>query len=159
MTTKRVILIGCAGAFVLLGLAMACSVTCYRTLLKDPEGVAISIEGPRTVSLGEEFTIAVVVRNLREKDTFKVSSIDLGESYLDNFLILGSEPASKSDEHIPVDNTRSFTFDESIPALQQQRFEFRFRPTATGLFRGDVDVCEGARFLTTNLQTEVVESR
>jgi hypothetical protein len=36
------------------------------------------------------------------------------------------------------------------------RFEFRLRPRVAGYYSGDVDVCEGLRFLSAGLQTQVV---
>jgi hypothetical protein len=156
MTTKRAVLIGCGGAFFVFVVAIAFSVNCYQNFIQDPEGVAISVEGPLTVTLGEEFTLTVVVRNLREEEPFHLSEIDIAESYLDHFLILGTKPRAKSEMHVPLDNTRSFSYEVPVAPLQEKRFAFQFRSTAPGLFRGDVDVCEGTRFLTTSLQTEVL---
>jgi hypothetical protein len=37
------------------------------------------------------------------------------------------------------------------------RFKFRLRPAKPGIFKGDIDVCEGSQFLTTLAQTLVKE--
>ncbi|MFB3106677.1 MAG: hypothetical protein ACE1ZA_17385, partial [Pseudomonadales bacterium] len=108
-----------------------------------------------TVSVGEEFTLTVVVENQRESRAFELTDIDIAEEYLNNFLILGTNPPVKSDMHVPFDDTRSFSFDKAVPPQEVMRFECTLRPTEVGLFRGEVDVCEGQRFLSTLLQTEV----
>ena len=43
----------------------------------------------------------------------------------------------------------------TIPAGQTNVFIFKLRAVKAGVFSGDVDVCEGQRFLTDTAQTEV----
>jgi hypothetical protein len=59
--------------------------------------------------------------------------------------------------HVPFDNRRSFTFDVSLPPGESRTFTFRLRAEKPVLNRGDVDVCEGLRFITGMAQTSVRE--
>lgn len=157
VTTKQGVLIGCAGvALVFLVLIVSVAVW-FRHVAQDPEGVAVSLEGPQAVAKGEEFALTVVVKNEREQDPFDLTDIDIAEEYLEGFFILGTDPAAKSSMHVPIDNSRSFSFNTPIPPRESRRFSFRLRATMVGVFRGDVDVCEGSRFLTAFAQTLVAE--
>ena len=48
-------------------------------------------------------------------------------------------------------------FTVTVVVENQRPGNFRLRPARTGVFRGDVDVCEGFQFLTTLAQIQVVE--
>jgi hypothetical protein len=159
MRKQHLLLFGCGGVALAFVAVVVSLVGWLWYLGQDPKGVAISVEGPQTVAVGEEFDLTVVVRNWRVGDSFELSDIDVAEEYLEGFLILGTEPEAKSSMHVPIDNTRSYSFDTPIPPGQTKRYRFRLRAAAQGLFRGDVDVCEGSRFLSTPTQTMVVGGR
>jgi len=155
MDTKRVLLIGCgAAAAIAVLLAAAAGIWVWHAA-KDPEGVRVTIEAPDTVAVGEEFVMSVAVENLREDRPFNLTDVDVHDDYLKGFAVLGTEPPAKSNMHVPLDNSMSYSFDVSIAPKETQRFRFRLRPPAPGVFRGNVDVCEGSRFLTTGAQTAV----
>lgn len=158
MTVKRVLIIGCSGVALFFGVAVVALGALFWHVAQDPEGVSVSVENPLTVGLGEEFTLAVVVHNEREDRAFELSDIDIGEAYLEGFLIVATEPRFKSSMHVPIDDTRSFAFNVAIPPRESRRFEFRLRPAQVGVWRGDVDICEGTQFLTTVAQTAVEQS-
>jgi len=119
------------------------------------EGLALEIDGPAEVSVGEEFVLTIRVRNERDAKAMAVSDVDIADEYLEAFMVVATEPAAKSSQHIPIDNSRSFSFDRSVPPGGTQEFQFVLRAVKTGFFRGDVDVCEGARFTTAMAQTAV----
>lgn len=156
MAIKRAYLIGCGVALGLVVLVAAAIVGWLMYVAVDPEGVAVATEAPAEVRVGEEFTMAVIIMNEREKKPFHLTDIDIAEEYLEGFIILGSEPRAKSNQHVPFDNTRSFSFNRKLPPRESMRFEFRLRPRVAGFYSGDVDVCEGQRFLSAGLQTQVV---
>jgi hypothetical protein len=155
MSAKKWLLIGCGGAVALLLAAIAAVVAFFWYVGQDPKGVAISAEAPSTVRLKEEFTLTITVRNERARKDLPLSDVDIAEDYLDGFLVVSTDPKPKSNMHVPLDNKRSYTFDCRIPHGDSARFTFRLRPVKTGLYRGDIDVCEGMRFLTTQVQTLV----
>jgi hypothetical protein len=159
MKTGKMLLIGCGvTAAVLLALAAAV-IAFFWHVAQDPKDVTISIESPDTVALKEEFTVTVVVHNERTKRDFGLTDVDVAEDYLQGFLILGTDPKPKTSVHVPIDNKRSYSFNQPVKPGGTARFAFRLRPLKAGLHRGDVDVCEGMRFLTTQLQTLVEEPK
>ena len=155
MSKKQALVIGCGGVIVVFGIVLIALVAWIWHVAQDPPDVAISVESPTTVSVGQEFTLSVVIENQREERAFQLTDIDIADEYLKSFLVIGENPHAESSTHIPIDNTRSFSFNQAVPPREVMRFDFTLRPTAPGLYRGDVDVCEGQRFLSTLLQTEV----
>ncbi|HVE41870.1 MAG TPA: hypothetical protein VNM14_18395 [Planctomycetota bacterium] len=157
MTTKKALLLGCAGV-ALVGLVSASTIGFFLYhVSQDVEGMSIAVKGPDEVTVGQSFDLEIVVRNDRSKKPLRMSDIDLADEYLEGFTVSSASPAYKSSTHVPLDNKRSFTFDVSIPSGQSRSFVFKMRARKAGLFRGDVDVCEGLQFRTEMLQTEVRE--
>lgn len=155
MTRTQMFLLGCGAAIVAGGGVVALLVAALIYFALDPAGLAIAVEGPVTVALDEPFRIDVVVENRRSGETFELTDIDIAEEYLAGFVILGTDPPADSSMHVPFDNSRSFSFNRPLAAGESMRFGFELRATESGLFRGDIDVCEGNRFKTTYVQTEV----
>lgn len=63
--------------------------------------------------------------------------------------MVSSEPPYKTSESIPFDNSRSFSFGTKIPSGQSCDFTFTLKAEAEGVYRGDIDICEGVRVMTT----------
>ena len=157
MSTGTKVLIGCAcvaGAGICF---MALIVALFVYAAGDIEGVTVTINAPMEVVKGEEFALVVNIQNTRASKPLKVSSIDIAEDYLQGFFFVSSDPTAKSSEHVPFDNSRSFKFDLEVPPGQTTAVTFNLRPTQAGVYRGDLDVCEGMRFTTTLAQTSVTE--
>ena len=87
-----------------------------------------------------------------------MSSIDISEDYLLGFVIVSTTPVPKSNMRIPIDASRSFIFELLIPPGETRDFSFRLKGVTAGMYRGDVDACEGLQFLTTLAQTKVSEA-
>lgn len=154
--SKKVLLIGCGVSLVLfIVLIFAGAIGYFVWIIEDPEGIAVSAETPSHVSVGEIFDLTVSVDNKRESKDFKLSDIDISEEYLNGFSIVSIDPPPKSSMHIPIFNMTSFTFDSHIPAGEKRIFIFKLRGEIPGVFRNDLDVCEGQRFVTTIVQTVV----
>jgi hypothetical protein len=155
MSSKRALAVGC-GVAALVAAAIAIAVVAWILhVVQEPKGVKVTVEGPLEVAIDEEFTLTIVIRNERRNRAFGLTDIDLADEYVNNFMVLGTDPAARSSTHVPIDNTRSFSFDHPIPPGGEARYAFRLRPVAVGVFRGDVDVCEGQQFLSALLQTQV----
>lgn len=155
--TKRVLLIGCG---VLAGLALLGGLAIVGLLwyaAEDVQGVSVTFEQPESVKVGETFDLAVKVTNQRTKAPLKLSDIDIGNDYLAGFVVVATEPAFKSTTDVPIIDMRSFTFDITIPAQQSTVVKFKLKAAKEGLFSADLDINEGARSLSTLLQT-LVES-
>jgi len=97
------------------------------------------------------------VKNERSGKVLRLSDVDIAEVYLAGFTVSAMKPTPKSNTHVPIDNSRSFTFDVPVSAGASQSFFFTLRAEKPGVYRGDVDVCEGARFITGMAQTVVKE--
>jgi hypothetical protein len=149
------LLLGCGLALV-FGLAVIAALAWFFIYAsKDPQSLRVQLGAPMEVKQGDTFDLAVEVVNDRKNKPLKVTSIDIGEDYLKGFLVVSTEPAAKGSQHVPVDDSRSFEFDVGVPPRRTNTFKFRLRARESGLFRGDLDVCEGTRFLTTMVQTDV----
>jgi BatD DUF11 like domain len=157
MTKTKALLLGCGSALLMVVILIGLIVGWFVHVSKDVEGIAVSIDSPLNVKVGETFTLKVNIKNEREKSTLKVSDIDIGKDYLDGFVVVSTEPTPKSSMTVPLDDSLSYTFNTAIPAQSTKAFSFTLRAERAGIFRGDVDVCEGQRFITTIAQTVVNE--
>lgn len=159
MTARQGVLIGCgvsAAVALVVGVGI---VVVFVIAAQDPKGVAVTIHGPERVTVGKSFDLTVEICNERPKKPFGLSDIDINEDYLDGFTIVSTSPTANSSMHVPLDNSRSFNFDQTIAAGETRRFTFKLRAETSGMFRGDVDVCEGMRYLSQMAQTVVEEAQ
>lgn len=153
--TKKTVAWGCS-IVALICLSVIIAVVLIIVYLgQDVKGVGMAVNGPTDVAVGQSFQLSVSVTNERPRKVMALSDIDLAEEYLAGFTVSTIEPQPKSSMHVPFDNTRSFTFGVPIPPGTSRVFTFTLRAEKPGLYRGDVDVCEGARFITGMAQTSV----
>ncbi|MBN1588070.1 MAG: hypothetical protein JW888_00985 [Pirellulales bacterium] len=157
MSTKKVLLIGCGTVFFGFCMLVVLAVSWWVHISKDVEGISVSVDAPLDVKLGETFAMVVNVANERAGEDLSVSDVDVGDAYLAGFVVVSVEPTPESSMHIPIDNSMSYTFDSLIPAGTTKSFTFTLRAEQAGVYRGDVDVCEGLRFVTAIAQTCVKE--
>ncbi len=158
MNAGKAIALGCVG-IALIGFAgMAVMVGFFYHISQDPEGVAVSVDAPLEVGVGDTFDLVVTVTNQRESDVLHMSDLDIADEYLAGFVVVSVDPVEKSNMHVPLDNSMSYTFDEEIPRGESKSFTFHLRAQEPGVFRGDVDVTEGLRFTSTVAQTAVKET-
>jgi len=157
MSAKKVIAWGCGlvAAIGLLGVGAVVLFIVYAS--QDVKGVGVAIDGTTDVRVGETFELTVTVTNERPRKALALSDIDISEDYLAGFTVSTVDPTPKSSMHVPIDESLSFTFDVRIPPGQSRSFVFELRAEQPGLYRGDVDVCEGVRFITGMAQTSVKE--
>ncbi len=154
---KKAIFLGC-GIIALLALVIGIAVVAFFVhVSKDVEGVAIYAENSPDVIVGQTFELEIVVTNERPQKVIELSDLDVAESYLSGFTLLGTEPRAKSSQHVPISDSRSFHFEMRIPPHSAQSFKLKLRAEKAGSFSGDVDACEGARFITCLAQTIVKE--
>lgn len=157
MKNKKVWAIGCGTVFLLTVAVVVAIILFFNHVSKDVEQVAVVVNGPSDVVVGQTFDLEVVVTNQRPNKVLKLSDIDIAEVYLAGFTVSSINPPAKSNMHVPIDNSRSFTFDVPIAAGASEKFIFTLRAEKAGIYRGDLDVCEGMRFVTTMAQTVVKE--
>ena len=157
MKTGKVILRGCGVVAGLLFILMLGGGVAVYHMSQDPVGMAVFLESPEKVKKGEQFDLRVIVVNERKDKPLTVESIDIDALYLEGVSVRNSDPASRSSSQLPMEGGRSYVFDQTVPAGQTNVFTFHLRARDTGTFSGDVDVCEGWRFLTRVAETEVTE--
>jgi len=130
---------------------------CIGYVAQDVKEVGVSVDGLTDVVVGQTFELSVTVTNERPRKVLALSDVDIAEDYLAGFTVSTIEPKPKSSSHVPFDNSRSFKFGVQIPPRESRTFTFTLRAEKAGIYRGDVDVCEGARFITSMAQTSVKE--
>jgi hypothetical protein len=157
MSSKRAIAWGC-GILAFLALAGVAAIAVFIGYASQGvKGIGVAVDGPGDVVVGQTFGLTVTVTNQRPRKVLALSDIDIAEAYLAGFTIAGVEPKQKSSMHVPIDNSRSFTFDVKIPPHASKTFTFTLQAKSPGVYRGDVDVCEGMRIVTGMAQTAVKE--
>ena len=155
--SKKTIAWGCGIAVLVCLAGIAAIVLFFSYAVQDVPGVAVTVHGPTDVVVGQTFDLNVTVTNERPRKVLALSDIDIAEGYLAGFTVSTIEPKPKSSMHVPLDNSRSFTFGVRIPPATSRTFTFTLRAEKPGVYRGDVDVCEGVQFITGMAQTSVKE--
>jgi len=155
MPAKKIIALGCGTCLLLFLAAVAVVVLFVFHVAQDPTGMQIAIEAPATVARGQEFQLAVMVINDRTDETLEVGSIDIADEYLAGFTVVSTEPSFTTSTQVPVDESRSYEFKQRIPPGATNQFMFKLRARKAGVFSGEVDVCEGMRFMTMVVETVV----
>src|SRR5437870_3426775 len=115
MITKKIIALGCGIAALIGTVVILAVVLCFGHVSKDVEGIAVAVDGPTEVTVGQTFELEVTVTNERPKKVLRLSDIDLAEDYLAGFTVSSISPKPKSNMHVPIDNSRSFTFAVQVP--------------------------------------------
>jgi hypothetical protein len=155
MITKRTLIIVCGVLGFMVITVLAAVLFFFRHVSMDLTGAAVVVNAPADVVVGQTFDLQITVKNERSSKILQLSDVDIGEAYLAGFSIASVKPAPKSNTHVPVDNSRSFTFAVPIQPGATQTFVYTLRAEKSGVYRGDVDVCEGLQFITTMAQTVV----
>lgn len=155
MTTKKMIALGC-GIFLLLFLVgVAVVVLLVAHVSQDPKEMRLVVDAPVSVERGKEFALVVSVINDRPGQFLEVSSIDIGEEYLKGFTVISCEPPFSGSTHVPIDESRSYEFKHRIPPGATNQFAFKLQARKAGRYSGEIDACEGMRFLTMVVETQV----
>jgi hypothetical protein len=123
---------------------------------QDVEGIVVAVEAPAEVTVGDTLELRVTVTNTRDGRSLQLSDIDISEMYLEGFSVLSILPEAKSSQHVPIDNSQSYKFNMTIAPLETRDFLFQLRAEHPGDYWGDIDVCEGLRFITAEVETSVL---
>lgn len=156
--TKVALGCGIAVMFCFVGF-VAALVLVFVYAAQGVQGVDVAVDAPLEVVVGETFQLQVTVTNKRPRKALALSDIDIADEYLAGFIVLNMEPKAQSTMHVPIDNSQSFTFGVEIPPGESKTFTFTLRAEKLGIYRGDVDVCEGFHSKTGMAQTLVQEKK
>lgn len=107
---------------------------------EEPQNVEISIDVPVSVSVDQEFNIVLTVKNTGST-TRTLAYVDVADEYLEGVVVRGMDPAFKSAEHIPFDNTESYSLDVALPPAQEVTVTVSAYAAHTGDYAGDFDFC------------------
>lgn len=140
----------------LIAIATIVTITAFMGCLEYPENIVIGIQSPSFVNEREEFNIIVTVENTAEQPQ-TLTSLDIANGYLEGIAITNSEPQSKSNFHVPIDDTQSYQYYINIPAGGKQIVNLTAVALKKGEYSGDIDVCinTDVNFLSKQLRTIV----
>lgn len=155
MSTKKILLIGCAGVAAVGLLLLALFVLFIAHVAKDPEGMKIAVDTPATVQKGKEFELVINVVNDRPDQPLKVGDIDIEEEYLKGFSVASAEPQFVSSTKNGFIDTRTFTFNHSVPPGRTNAITFKLVGRKLGKYSGEIQVSEGMQMLTMIVETQV----
>lgn len=157
MTAQKAVFIGCGIVAGLCALLFGLFAVWLNYISEDPEGMAITVDAPHDVKVGESYTVIVNVKNERATAPLKVTDVDIANQYIAGSVISSVEPVPESSTSIPLAECLSHTFNQTIAPGETVVFKFTRRAASPGIYRGDIDVCEGNRFMTKVAQTIIKE--
>ena len=108
--------------------------------LAPPEDVRVGVEAPAIVEAGESFTIVATVHNDAPTEQI-LTDLDVADEYLKGINIGASDPPFSDSMHIPIDNTRSYSFDLPIPPGGSISVTFEAVALHPGDYAGEIDFC------------------
>ena len=136
----KTVAIGCGSALLLLVLVVAALIMVTRR----PDGVEVRIEAPLEAVVGERFTFVARVKNT-SSEARTLADLDVADSYLRGIVIERTEPAFSEASHMPIDNTMSYTLNQSIAAGAELVVTVFAMAGHPGDHAGDVDFCIDSR--------------
>lgn len=116
----------------------------YKTWLSDDpllsaEPFVVELEAPSTAAVGEVFTMNVTATNTGEKDT-TLGSIDIYDTFLDGFEVVGVMPKPERDN--AIFDFHSYYFDGiRLQPGESASVSFELKAAKPGKWQGDVDCC------------------
>lgn len=120
-----------------------------------PAPFAVSVDAPDSVTVGEEFELAVTVQNVHDTAA-QLGSIDIYDSFLDGFDVVSVSP--EPTEELGVLDFRSFYFEEELGVNESTVVVYTLKAAQAGLWSGDVDCCTPSEnFSTATAVVRVVE--
>ncbi len=106
---------------------------------REPEGIALEVEAPETVGVGQEAVVRIRVINQTDR-TRRLDSIDIDTTLLENLSITGTEPPAV--DILTQDDFHSYSFgDVTIAPQGTLDIQVRFTGQAPGSAQGSIDVC------------------
>ncbi|MCH8274915.1 MAG: hypothetical protein IH851_09000 [Armatimonadetes bacterium] len=128
------VILGCLGVVALLVIGVGLFVWRIMGEMADVD-VAVNVEVPAEVIVGEEFEIAVHIKP-RNFDRLELHSIDFGPEYMEGIAIRSSDPPYASSD-LFFDST-SYEFGQEIPVAEGLWVRFRAQALEPGDYHGDL---------------------
>lgn len=105
-----------------------------------PKNIEVAIDSPTTIKQGERFDIRVRIRNTGASVQTLVD-LDIADEFLKGVVIEDSDPPFSQSEHIPVDNTISYSYDLAVPPGNEISITLSAYAAYQGDYSGDFDFC------------------
>jgi hypothetical protein len=109
-------------------------------IVREPTGVEVLVETPLQVALDQRFQMVTVIKNTGPK-SLTVVDVDVANSYLEGVVVQSSQPPFRDAMHVPIDETISHSFDQTVEPGSELRVTFEMVAVHPGDFAGDVDFC------------------
>lgn len=106
----------------------------------SPENIEVAVDSPTSIKQGERFAISVSVRNTGRSEQTLVD-LDIADEFLKGVVIEGSDPPFSESEHIPLDNTISYSYDLAIPPGREISITLSAYAAYQGDYSGEFDFC------------------
>ena len=144
---KRKIIVAVAVTFVATSLLwLGGIVGLYFVFYGGAPPFRIALQYPREVTLGDEFDLEIEVENARRKRV-SLASIDVFDSFLEGFELIGTVPSYEDHEH--VFNFRTLWFQEDLMPEGTVIVRVTLRAAQLGRYGGQLDVCTASELCTT----------
>ncbi len=105
-----------------------------------PENIEVAVDSPTSVEQGERFDIRISVRNTGASVQTLVD-LDIADEFLKGVVIENSDPPFSQSEHIPVDNTISYSYDLPIHPGKEISITLSAYAAYQGDYSGEFDFC------------------
>ncbi len=144
-TTAKVAIwigVGCLVLVVCLMVGAISGVGGLVWLTQAPDDIAVNVNAPVQVDIGDEFLIEVQVINNSTQPS-ELSSIDISMEYLDGIVISSSTPAFESTDQYESFGIvyQTYYFHQAIAPGGSLTVTFIGEAIAVGDYAGEIDVC------------------
>ena len=116
------------------------SFSLFLSACGTPDGVTVNIEMSQQVKVNESFDLIVSITNEAD-EAQKLTSIDIGNDYLDGILLESSTPSYSESWDFDVMGFMSYDYNMEIPAGETLQIIYTMKGIAEGDYSGSLDVC------------------
>ena len=147
------IVLGCGVAAALVAAMLGAGI--WFIFFRDLPALDATLAAPTTVIAGETLALTVTASNPHPQ-TVILDSVDIDDSLLEGFQVVGVTPRARDTSHIF--HMRTWSFGKAVPPGMVQTIRFDLRAIEAGHFSGDIDVCNPNQDFVTLLGDIVVEA-
>jgi hypothetical protein len=119
----------------------------------EPQNVFVWLEIPKNTKLNSTVYLKVEIKNLREKEKFAISSIDLDSSLGKGFRVKKITPKPINMDSALEELSAEYNF--SVAPGETKHVIFELVAVNVGVYKGDVDVWEGDNMVTRVAQISI----
>jgi hypothetical protein len=157
----RYLVVGVGGCLVAVLLCVGASMIGVGGLawfsLQDPEGVDIQVIVPPSVTVGDEFVLAIHIKNIGAEPQY-LKRVDIMMDYLQGFELSRSTPIYTYRDRLSLFGieVETFEFQEMILEGETLVVDFDLRAVQAGDFSGNMDVCISSMVVCKEMATRTL---